>query len=114
MIIGTHIIIDMYNIDNKIFEKISKKNFDLFDIFIENIIKKNGATMLSKTVNHFNDNGAFTSLYLLAESHLSIHTWPKNNFIAIDVFTCDNANTHNIINELKDFFTAVRNSNADF
>ena len=106
MIIGTHIIVDMYNINNSIFEKVSKKNYDLFDIFLEKIIINNGATLLNKTIHHFNDNGAFTALYLLAESHLSIHTWPENNFIAIDIFTCGKANTNNISNELKIFFEA--------
>jgi S-adenosylmethionine decarboxylase len=71
--------------------------------FIQEIIKNNDATLLSKTVHHFDDNGAFTSLYLLAESHLSIHTWPENNFMAIDVFTCGKTNTQNIVNELKNY-----------
>jgi S-adenosylmethionine decarboxylase len=25
---------------------------------------------------------------IIAESHLSIHTWPEHNFAAVDVFTC--------------------------
>ena len=104
-IIGTHIIVDMHNIDKSVFEKVSKKNYDLFNIFIEIIIKNNGATLLSKTIHHFDENGAFTSLYLLAESHLSIHTWPENSFIAIDVFTCGDSNTQNIVDELKNYFT---------
>ena len=57
MIIGTHIIVDMYNINNTIFEKVSKKNYNLFNDLIEEIIKKNGATLLNKNVHHFNDNG---------------------------------------------------------
>jgi len=104
MIIGTHIILDMYNIKSSIFEKVSKQNYNLFNNFIEHIIKDNGATLLNKNIHHFNDNGAFTALYLLSESHLSIHTWPENNFIAIDIFTCGIANTQNISNELKNFF----------
>ncbi len=103
MIIGTHIIVDMYNINKDVFIKLSKSNYDIFDNFIQEIIKNNDATLLSKTVHHFDDNGAFTSLYLLAESHLSIHTWPENNFMAIDVFTCGKTNTQNIANELKNY-----------
>jgi S-adenosylmethionine decarboxylase len=104
MIIGTHIILDLYNINKTTFEKVSKKKFESFDKFIEKIIKDNNATLLNKVVNHFNDDGAFTSLYLLAESHISIHTWPENNFIAIDVFTCGKTNTENIANELNKYF----------
>ncbi len=29
-----------------------------------------------------------TALVLLAESHISIHTWPENGYLAVDVFTC--------------------------
>jgi S-adenosylmethionine decarboxylase len=33
-------------------------------------------------------NGAVTLVLILAESHLSIHTWPEENLIAIDLFSC--------------------------
>jgi S-adenosylmethionine decarboxylase proenzyme len=58
-------------------------------------------TILNKQV-HFFDNldGAFTSIYLLSESHLSIHTWPENNFIAVDIFTCGECETQNIVNDI--------------
>jgi S-adenosylmethionine decarboxylase len=33
-------------------------------------------------------NGAITLVLILAESHLSLHTWPEENLIAIDLFSC--------------------------
>jgi S-adenosylmethionine decarboxylase len=33
-------------------------------------------------------NGAITLVLILAESHLSIHTWPEEDLIAIDLFSC--------------------------
>jgi S-adenosylmethionine decarboxylase len=33
-------------------------------------------------------NGAITLVLILAESHLSIHTWPEEQLIAIDLFSC--------------------------
>ena len=33
-------------------------------------------------------NGAVTLVLILAESHLSIHTWPEENLVAIDLFSC--------------------------
>ena len=33
-------------------------------------------------------NGAITLVLILAESHLSIHTWPEENMVAIDLFSC--------------------------
>lgn len=33
-------------------------------------------------------NGAITLVLILAESHLSVHTWPEEQLIAIDLFSC--------------------------
>lgn len=33
-------------------------------------------------------NGAITLVLILAESHLSLHTWPEENLVAIDLFSC--------------------------
>jgi S-adenosylmethionine decarboxylase len=33
-------------------------------------------------------NGAVTLVLILAESHLSVHTWPEEHLIAIDLFSC--------------------------
>ncbi|MGN6793868.1 MAG: S-adenosylmethionine decarboxylase family protein [Streptosporangiaceae bacterium] len=33
-------------------------------------------------------NGAITLVLILAESHLSVHTWPEENMVAIDLFSC--------------------------
>jgi len=51
--------------------------------------KAANADVLSSAVHEFpTDGGGTTALLLLAESHVSLHTWPEYNFIAIDVFTC--------------------------
>lgn len=46
-----------------------------------------GATVLRKTYHIF-DNGAFTAILLLSESHISVHTWPENGSAALDIYTC--------------------------
>jgi S-adenosylmethionine decarboxylase proenzyme len=46
-----------------------------------------GATILSSTEKSFDNNG-FTILYLLSESHCSIHTYPEKNALFTDLFTC--------------------------
>jgi S-adenosylmethionine decarboxylase len=33
-------------------------------------------------------NGAITLVLILAESHLSVHTWPEENLVAVDLFSC--------------------------
>jgi S-adenosylmethionine decarboxylase len=45
-------------------------------------------------------NGAITLVLILAESHLSIHTWPEEDLIAIDLFSCGSIDGPKVISEL--------------
>jgi S-adenosylmethionine decarboxylase len=45
-------------------------------------------------------NGAVTLVLILAESHLSIHTWPEEDLIAIDLFSCGAINGAAVVDEL--------------
>jgi S-adenosylmethionine decarboxylase len=45
-------------------------------------------------------NGAVTLVLILAESHLSIHTWPEENLIAIDLFSCGSIDGQRVLDEL--------------
>ena len=45
-------------------------------------------------------NGAITLVLILAESHLSIHTWPEEDLIAIDLFSCGAIDGQRVIDEL--------------
>jgi S-adenosylmethionine decarboxylase len=45
-------------------------------------------------------NGAITLVLILAESHLSVHTWPEENLIAIDLFSCGAIDGETVISEL--------------
>nr|MCH9714848.1 adenosylmethionine decarboxylase [Cyanobacteriota bacterium] len=49
--------------------------------------KRAGATLLNLITHRFEPQGV-TGLALLAESHISIHTWPESGYAAVDVFTC--------------------------
>lgn len=104
--IGTHFILDLFDVENKIFSNnLSKSNYHLFDNYVKASLIENKMTILNDQVHHFgNLEGAFTSLYLLSESHLSIHTWPENNFIAVDIFTCGDCETKNIVNDIISYF----------
>jgi S-adenosylmethionine decarboxylase len=45
-------------------------------------------------------NGAITLVLILAESHLSIHTWPEESLIAIDLFSCGAIEGQRVLDEL--------------
>lgn len=46
-----------------------------------------GATVCGKVFHHFSPQGV-TGVVIIAESHLSIHTWPEYRYAALDIFTC--------------------------
>lgn len=45
-------------------------------------------TLLDVRLHHFGEGNGVTGVALLAESHISIHTWPESALAAIDIFTC--------------------------
>ncbi len=101
---GRQICCDMYKVNSHILESISERTFGSFDSFIKNTLLNAQITLLSNTVHHFGSPGSFTALYLLAESHLSIHTWPEHGYIALDVFTCGDSDTQHVVDQLIEYF----------
>ena len=82
---GSHLLIDLYDAHH------------LDDIVhIEGALKQAvdvaGATLLHIHLHHFEPNGGVSGVAVLAESHISIHTWPENGYAALDVFMCGKAN----------------------
>jgi S-adenosylmethionine decarboxylase len=46
-------------------------------------------------------NGAVTAVLLLAESHLSVHTWPEHQLARFDLLTCGRLNAEMIMEQLR-------------
>jgi len=46
------------------------------------------ATILNLNLHHFGEGQGVTGVALLAESHMSIHTWPEHDYAALDLFLC--------------------------
>ena len=80
--IGSHCILELYQCDK------AKLNDEAFiRTSITASAKVAGATLINLVTHSFKPQGV-TGLALLAESHVSIHTWPEIGYAAIDVFTC--------------------------
>ena len=80
--VGKHCILELYNCDSS---RLDDEAF-LRDT-ITTAAKRAGATLLNLITHRFEPQGV-TGLALLAESHISIHTWPESGYAAVDVFTC--------------------------
>ena len=80
--VGKHCILELYDCDSSRLDD---------EAFLRNAItsaaKRAGATLLNLITHRFEPQGV-TGLALLAESHISIHTWPESGYAAVDVFTC--------------------------
>jgi S-adenosylmethionine decarboxylase len=55
---------------------------------LRNAAVESGATLLRIQLHHFGEGAGVTGVALLAESHISIHTWPERAYAAIDIFMC--------------------------
>jgi len=77
-----HLLLELYGCD---YEKLNDESF--LRCSFNRAAKLAKATVLNLISNKFEPQGV-TAIALLAESHISIHTWPESNYSAIDIFTC--------------------------
>jgi len=67
-----------------------------------------GATILHSHFHHFTPNGGVSGVVVLAESHISIHTWPERDFAAVDIFMCGACDPYRSIPVLRRAFAPAR------
>jgi S-adenosylmethionine decarboxylase len=63
-----------------------------------------GATVIFSHMHHFGDEYGVTGVIILAESHLSLHSWPEVGYCAIDAFMCGNCNPEDMMDILLNYF----------
>jgi S-adenosylmethionine decarboxylase len=59
-----------------------------------------GATVLDVMLHSFGPQSGVTGVAILAESHISIHTWPETDYMALDVFVCGNCDAQKAVDAL--------------
>ena len=77
-----HLLLELYRCDH---EKLNDESF--LRCTLNRAAKLAKATVLHLISNKFEPQGV-TAIALLAESHISIHSWPESNYSAVDIFTC--------------------------
>jgi S-adenosylmethionine decarboxylase len=80
--LGRHVIAELDGCDEAVLRDPGTIRGHLVDA-----ARKAGATVLARETFEF-EGGGVSGFVLLAESHISIHTWPEHHYAAIDIYTC--------------------------
>ncbi|MBF0330003.1 MAG: adenosylmethionine decarboxylase [Nitrospirae bacterium] len=80
--LGTHLLIELKDCNPEIL-----KNLSMVKEVLVSAAKEAKATIVDVSFHEFNPFG-ISGMVVIAESHLSIHTWPEYAYAAIDIFTC--------------------------
>ncbi|MBV1913400.1 MAG: adenosylmethionine decarboxylase [Cycloclasticus sp.] len=98
---GTHLLLDLHGAT--FLDDLSR-----MEKTMREIVSKCGATLLHIHLHHFTPSGGISGVAVLAESHISVHTWPERDYAAFDVFMCGDAEPENAIPVLKRAFFPKR------
>ena len=78
---GTHLLLELWDASGL-------DDIALAEQALRDATTAAGATLLHIHLHHFSPNGGYSGVAVLAESHISIHTWPEFGFAAVDAFMC--------------------------
>lgn len=98
---GRHLLVEVWDADNLNDPKV-------IDDILTRGARASGATVLHRHFHHFSPFGGVSGVLVLAESHVSIHTWPERSYAAIDLFMCGRCDPHDAIGSLKQGFAPGR------
>ncbi len=84
--IGRHLIAEFYGCASHILN-----DEDTIQTHMLDAAEAIGATVVGQTFHKFSPQGVSGSV-VIAESHLSIHTWPENGYVSVDIYTCGGLN----------------------
>ena len=80
----------------------------MIELALRRAVQAAGATLLHLHLHEFGSGGGVSGVAVLAESHISIHTWPERSYAAIDAFMCGSAEPHKVVPILRHAFKARR------
>ena len=78
---GTHLIVDLWGARHL-------DDLAAAERALRDAAEAAGATLLHVHLHHFTPNGGISGVAVLAESHISLHTWPERGYAALDIFMC--------------------------
>lgn len=98
---GTHLLIDFWGAEDL-------TDLELMESKFRECVEACGATLLHIHLHHFTPNGGISGVAVLAESHISVHTWPERGYAAFDIFMCGDAQPENAVPILRAAFRPTR------
>ena len=97
---GAHLIIDLYDAERL-------DDLPYIEETLRTCVDEAGATLLHIHLHPFEPTGV-SGVAVLAESHISVHTWPEAGYAAFDVFMCGDAKPERCVDVLREAFTPGR------
>lgn len=94
---GSHLIIDFWG--SRYLNDLS-----LMERTLRECVERAGATLLHIHLHRFASSGGISGVAVLAESHISVHTWPERAFAAFDIFMCGSTMPEEALKVLKRVF----------
>lgn len=106
--LGRHVLIEYYDCDHDILA-----SHVLIEKYMNEAAIIAGATVVDSVFHHFNPYGV-SGAVIIAESHISIHTWPEYGYASVDVYTCgDEVNPWKAFDYLEVQFKANRSESIE-
>jgi len=87
---GTHLLIELWEADHL-------DDLRRIEGALREAIPACRATLLDLQLHRFSPNGGVSGVALLAESHISIHTWPEVGYAAVDIFLCGDTDPYSAV-----------------
>ena len=98
---GSHLIIDLWEAEGL-------ADRERIETALIDAVNAAGATLLHIHLHTFEEGGGISGVAVLAESHISVHTWPEKGYAAFDVFMCGDAQPRKALDVFKRAFNPGR------
>ena len=80
--LGRHLLAEFYGCERGVLDDV-----EAVAAMLRDAAREVGATIVAEAFHRYEPHGVSGTL-LIAESHLSVHTWPEHGYVAVDIFTC--------------------------